>query len=55
MDSPLHITGIFGKNLYANVQVSKRIYSFVKKIGGCDKNKSKNLYEMPKGSGQFYE
>lgn len=21
MDSPLHITGIFGKNLYANVQV----------------------------------
>ena len=30
MDSPLHITGIFGKNLYANVQVPKRIYSLVK-------------------------
>ena len=26
---------------------TKRIYSLVKKIGGCDKNKSKNLYEMP--------
>ena len=47
MDSPLHITGIFGKNLYANVQVPKRIYSLVKKIGGSDKNKSENLYEMP--------
>ena len=47
MDSPLHITGIFGKNLYANVQVPERIYSLVKKIGRCDKNKSENLYEMP--------
>ena len=28
MDSPLHITGIFGKNLYANVQVPKQFYSF---------------------------
>ena len=46
MDSPLHITGIFGKNLYAN---------FVKKIGGCDKNKSKNLYEMPNGWEQLCE
>ena len=55
MDSPLHITGIFVKNLYANVQVSKRIYSFVKKIGGCDKNKSKNLYEMPNGWEQLCE
>ena len=48
MDSPLHITGIFGKSLYA-------IYSFVKKIGGCDKNKSKNLYEMPNGWEQLCE
>ena len=55
MDSPLHITGIFGKNLYANVQVSKRIYSLVKKIGECDKNKSKNLYEMPTGWCQHCE
>ena len=55
MYSPLNITGIFGKNLYANVQVSKRIYSFVKKIGGCDKNKSKNLYEMPNGWEQLCE
>ena len=37
MDSPLHITGIFGKNLYANVQVSKRIYSFVKKLEDATK------------------
>ena len=51
MGSPLHITGIFGKNLYANVQVSKRIYSLVKKIGGSDKNKSETLYETSNGGG----
>ena len=55
MDSPLHITGIFGKNLYANVQVPKRIYSLVKKIGGSDKNKSETLYETPNGWEQFCE
>lgn len=55
MDSSLHITGIFGKNLHANVQVPERIYSFVKKIGGCHKNKSENLYKMPNGWEQFCE